>query len=176
MKPWSRRLPRLRELSPLPEFCSVKKAKGDAAEEIYFRKAFWVSTGCKGKETPFSSIYHSVIPFPVLTGHTCCPLVTCLALFLLIGTIIAILPGIEKDNLNTIAFSSLIVSVVSLIIAELGRRQSRPSLLRFYAVVSSVAMLLFIASLAKQYSLLKVFVAIMSYQYFKFRFLHSNNL
>ncbi|KAK7258736.1 hypothetical protein RIF29_24319 [Crotalaria pallida] len=77
------------------------------------------------------------------------------ALFLLIGAIIAILPGIEKDNLNTIAFYSLIVSVVSLIIAEIGRRRSRPTLLRFYAVASSVAMLLFIASLAKQYSLLK---------------------
>ncbi|KAI5436784.1 hypothetical protein KIW84_023054 [Lathyrus oleraceus] len=39
---------------------------------------------------------------------------------------------------------------------EKGRRRSRSSLLRLYAILSSLAMLLFTASLANQYSLLKV--------------------
>ncbi|CAL5193587.1 unnamed protein product [Lathyrus oleraceus] len=78
------------------------------------------------------------------------------ALFLLIGVLFAVLRG-EKDNTtNTVAISSLIASVVLLIIADIGRRRSRSSFLRLYAVLSSLAMLLFTASLANQYSLLKV--------------------
>ncbi|KAG4925592.1 hypothetical protein JHK87_051132 [Glycine soja] len=63
---------------------------------------------------------------------------------------------IEADAPNTVAYSSVIVSVVSLIIGNIGRRRSRSGLLRFYAVVSSIAMLLLIASLATQHLLLKV--------------------
>ncbi|OIW05545.1 hypothetical protein TanjilG_23331 [Lupinus angustifolius] len=75
------------------------------------------------------------------------------ALFLFIGLIIAILSPTQNNNLNTIAFSSLILTLISLIIAEIGRRRSRPSLLRFYVVVSSIALFLFIVSLATHYSL-----------------------
>ncbi|XP_061341148.1 uncharacterized protein LOC133287510 [Gastrolobium bilobum] len=77
------------------------------------------------------------------------------ALFLLVGVIFTFLPGIGEDTPNTVAFSSVIVSVVSLIFADIGRRRSRSSLLRFYAVVSAIAMLVLIVSLAKHYSLLK---------------------
>ncbi|KAL2326081.1 hypothetical protein Fmac_025139 [Flemingia macrophylla] len=77
------------------------------------------------------------------------------AVLLFIGAIFAYLPGIEADTRNTVAYSSVIVSVVSLVIANIGRRRSRSGLLRFYAVVSSIAMLLMIASLAEQHLLLK---------------------
>ncbi|KAE9593501.1 hypothetical protein Lal_00028973 [Lupinus albus] len=73
--------------------------------------------------------------------------------FVLIGVIIAIVSATQNNNLNTIAFSSLIVTALSLLIAEIGRRRSRATLLRFYVVVSSIAIFLFIASLAMQYSL-----------------------
>lgn len=78
------------------------------------------------------------------------------ALFLLIGAIFAFLPGIKEDTPNTVAISSVIASVVLLIIADIGRRRSRSSLLRLYAVLSSLALLLFAATLANRYSLLKV--------------------
>ncbi|KAL5167071.1 hypothetical protein HKD37_18G051878 [Glycine soja] len=77
------------------------------------------------------------------------------AVLLLIGATLAYLPGIEADAPNTVAYSSVIVSVVSLIIGNIGRRRSRSGLLRFYAVVSSIVMLLLIASLATQHLLLK---------------------
>ncbi|TKY68580.1 hypothetical protein E2542_SST04836 [Spatholobus suberectus] len=77
------------------------------------------------------------------------------AVLLLIGVIFAYFPGIEADTPNTVAYSSVIVSVVSLIFGNIGRRRSRSGLLRFYAAVSSIAMLLLIASLAKQHLLLK---------------------
>ncbi|WVZ04514.1 hypothetical protein V8G54_025320 [Vigna mungo] len=77
------------------------------------------------------------------------------AALLLIGAIFAYFPGIEADTPNTVAYSSVFVSVVSLIIGNIGRRRSRPGLLRFYAIVSSIAMLLLIASLAKKHLLLK---------------------
>ncbi|XP_058776315.1 uncharacterized protein LOC131650628 [Vicia villosa] len=78
------------------------------------------------------------------------------ALFLLIGMVFAVLPGKKDDTTNIVAISSVIASVVLLIIGDLGRRRSRSSLLRLYAILSSLAMLLFNASLANQYSLLKV--------------------
>ncbi|CAK8543415.1 unnamed protein product [Lathyrus sativus] len=78
------------------------------------------------------------------------------ALFLLIGALFAVLRGKKDDTTNTVAVSSLMASFVLLIIADLGRRRSRSSFLRLYAVLSSLAMLLFTASLANQYSLLKV--------------------
>ncbi|XP_014523143.1 uncharacterized protein LOC106779537 [Vigna radiata var. radiata] len=77
------------------------------------------------------------------------------AALLLIGAIFAYFPGIEADTPNTVAYSSVFISVVSLIIGNIGRRRSRPGLLRFYAIVSSIAMLLLIASLAKKHLLLK---------------------
>lgn len=77
------------------------------------------------------------------------------AVLVLIGAIFAYLPGIEADAPNTVAYSSVIVSVISLIIGNIGRRRSRSGLLRFYAVVSSITMLVLIASLAKQHLLLK---------------------
>ncbi|KAK7342896.1 hypothetical protein VNO80_25854 [Phaseolus coccineus] len=77
------------------------------------------------------------------------------AALLLIGAILAYLPGIEADTPNTVAYSSVFVSVVSLIIGNIGRRRSRSGLLRFYAVVSSIAMVLLIASLAVKHLLLK---------------------
>ncbi|XP_040861107.1 uncharacterized protein [Glycine max] len=77
------------------------------------------------------------------------------AVLLLIGVTLTYLPGIEADAPNTVAYSSVIVSVVSLIIGNIGRRRSRSGLLRFYAAVSSIAMLLLIASLAQQHLLLK---------------------
>lgn len=39
---------------------------------------------------------------------------------LLIGATLAYLPGIEADAPNTVAYSSVIVSVVSLIIGNIG--------------------------------------------------------
>ncbi|PNX96660.1 hypothetical protein L195_g019872, partial [Trifolium pratense] len=63
--------------------------------------------------------------------------------------------GTKEDTPNTVAISSVIASVVLLIIADIGRRRSRSSLLRLYAVLSFLANLLFTASLANQYSLLK---------------------
>ncbi|KAL5081838.1 hypothetical protein RYX36_010259 [Vicia faba] len=78
------------------------------------------------------------------------------ALFLLIGVVFAVLPGKKDGTTNIVAISSVIASLVLLIIGELGRRRSRSSLLRLYAILSSLAMLLFTASLANQYSLLKV--------------------
>ncbi|KAL5100609.1 hypothetical protein RYX36_004936 [Vicia faba] len=78
------------------------------------------------------------------------------ALFLLIGVVFAVLPGKKDGTTNIVAISSVIASLVLLIIGDLGRRRSRSSLLRLYAILSSVAMLLFTASLANQYSLLKV--------------------
>ncbi|XP_020238456.1 uncharacterized protein LOC109817586 [Cajanus cajan] len=77
------------------------------------------------------------------------------AVLLLIGAVFAYLPGTDADSPNTVAYTSVIVSVVSLIIANIGRTRSRSGLLRFYAVVSSIAMLLLIASLAKHHLLLK---------------------
>ncbi|XP_039683220.1 uncharacterized protein [Medicago truncatula] len=84
------------------------------------------------------------------------PIFVILALFLLVGVIFAFLPGKKEDTPNTVAISSVIVSVVLLIIADIGRRRSRSSLLRLYAVLSSLALLLLTATLANQYSLLKV--------------------
>ncbi|XP_027911083.1 uncharacterized protein LOC114169898 [Vigna unguiculata] len=77
------------------------------------------------------------------------------AALLIIGAIFAYFPGIEADTPNTVAYSSVFVSVVSLIIGNIGRRRSRSGLLRFYAIVSSIAMLPLIASLAKKHLLLK---------------------
>lgn len=77
------------------------------------------------------------------------------AALLLIGAIFAYLLGIEADTQNTVAYSSVFVSVVSLIIGNIGRRRSRSGLLRFYAIVSSIAMVLLIASLAVKHLLLK---------------------
>ncbi|KAG2396905.1 uncharacterized protein HKW66_Vig0231810 [Vigna angularis] len=77
------------------------------------------------------------------------------AALLFIGSIFAYFPGIEADTPNTVAYSSVFVSVVSLIIGNIGRRRSRPGLLRFYAIVSSIAMLLLVVSLAKKHLLLK---------------------
>nr|XP_027187101.1 uncharacterized protein LOC101503943 isoform X2 [Cicer arietinum] len=79
------------------------------------------------------------------------------ALFLFIGVIFAFLPGTKGDTPNTVALSSVIASIVLLIIADIGRRRSQTSLLRLYAFVSSIAILLLVASLANQYSLLKYF-------------------
>jgi len=42
------------------------------------------------------------------------------ALFLLVGVIFTFLPGTEEDTPNTVAISSVIVSVVLLIIADIG--------------------------------------------------------
>ncbi|CAI8592313.1 unnamed protein product [Vicia faba] len=78
------------------------------------------------------------------------------ALFLLIGVVFVVLPGKKDGTTNIVAISSVISSLVLLIIGDLGRRRSRSSLLRLYAILSSLAMLLFTASLANQYSLLKV--------------------
>ncbi|CAI8614711.1 unnamed protein product [Vicia faba] len=78
------------------------------------------------------------------------------ALFLLIGGVFAVLPGKKDGTTNIVAISFVIASLVLLIIGDLGRRRSRSSLLRLYAILSSLAMLLFTASLANQYSLLKV--------------------
>ncbi|KAK2432535.1 jagunal protein [Trifolium repens] len=78
------------------------------------------------------------------------------ALFLNIGGVFAFLPRTKEDIQNTVAISSVIASVVLLIIADIGRRRSRSGLLRLYAVLSSIAILLFTVSLANQYSLLKV--------------------
>ncbi|CAI8587541.1 unnamed protein product [Vicia faba] len=78
------------------------------------------------------------------------------ALFLLIGVVFAVLPGKKDGTTDIVAISSVIASLVLLIIGDLGRRRSRSSLLRLYAILSSLAMLLFTASLANQYSLLKV--------------------
>ncbi|XP_027356253.1 uncharacterized protein LOC113865725 isoform X2 [Abrus precatorius] len=95
------------------------------------------------------------------------------ALFLLIGVIFAFLPGIEADTPNTIALSSVIVSIILLIIANIGQRRSKSSLLRLYAIVSSIAMVLFIASLSKQYSLLK---AILDFNFWGSRKFDVNGL
>ncbi|CAK8537184.1 unnamed protein product [Lathyrus sativus] len=78
------------------------------------------------------------------------------ALFLLIGVVFAVLPGKKDDTTNIVAISSVIASVILLIIGDLGRRRSRSSLLRLYAILSSLALLLFTASLAHEYSLLKI--------------------
>ncbi|MED6146046.1 hypothetical protein PIB30_030839 [Stylosanthes scabra] len=76
-------------------------------------------------------------------------------LFLLMGAIFAFLPVMKKDTPNKVALSSALVSFISLAIAEIGRRRSRASLLRFYSVISSFAVVSLTISLAKQYSLLK---------------------
>ncbi|MED6183309.1 hypothetical protein PIB30_117232 [Stylosanthes scabra] len=76
-------------------------------------------------------------------------------LFLLMGAIFAFLPTMKKDAPNRVALSSALVSFISLAIAEIGRRRSRASLLRFYSVISSFAVVSLTISLAKQYSLLK---------------------
>ncbi|CAI8590646.1 unnamed protein product [Vicia faba] len=70
--------------------------------------------------------------------------------------VFAVLPGKKDGTTNIVAISSVIASLVLLIIGDLGRRRSRSSLLRLYTILSSLAMLLFTASLANQYSLLKV--------------------
>ncbi|KAI4332644.1 hypothetical protein L6164_017536 [Bauhinia variegata] len=77
-------------------------------------------------------------------------------LLLVMGVVFAFLPAVEEDTLNIITVSSLVGGIISLIIAEIGRRRSRASFLRFYSVVSSVLALLLSASLAKRYSLLEV--------------------
>ncbi|XP_004495765.1 uncharacterized protein [Cicer arietinum] len=92
------------------------------------------------------------------------------ALFLLIGVIFAFLPGTKGDTPNTVAFSSVIASGVLLIIADIGRRRSRSSLLRLYAFLSSIVMLLLVASFAKQYSLLKAI------QYFSYHGLRDSDV
>ncbi|XP_057433979.1 uncharacterized protein LOC130726700 [Lotus japonicus] len=77
------------------------------------------------------------------------------ALVLLIGVVFAFLPGREQHIPNTAVFSSVIVSVVLVIIADIGRRRSRSGLLRFYAIASSIATLQLIVSLAMWHSLPK---------------------
>ncbi|KAK7263843.1 hypothetical protein RJT34_31440 [Clitoria ternatea] len=77
------------------------------------------------------------------------------ALILSIGIVFAFLPGIQDNTPNTLAFSSVVVSFVFLIIANIGRKRSKSSLLRFYSIASVIALLLLAASLSKQHSLLK---------------------
>lgn len=42
------------------------------------------------------------------------------AVFLLIGVIFAVLPGIEEDTPNTIALNSVVCGLITLIVAEFG--------------------------------------------------------
>lgn len=53
-----------------------------------------------------------------------------------------------------------------------GRRRSRSGLLRFYAVVSSIVMLLLIASLATQHLLLKVNMSVFDRRFYKKNFIN----
>lgn len=69
------------------------------------------------------------------------------ALFLLIGVLFAVLQGKNDDTTNIVAISFVIASVVLLIIGDLGRRRSRSSLLRLYAILSSLALLLLLTSI-----------------------------
>lgn len=77
------------------------------------------------------------------------------ALFLLIGVIFAVLPGTEEDTLDTVALGSVACGLITLIIAEFGRRRSRASFLGIYTFTSSIAMLLAVI-LARRHSVMKV--------------------
>ncbi|XP_028752006.1 uncharacterized protein LOC114711741 [Neltuma alba] len=77
------------------------------------------------------------------------------ALFLLMAAIFAVLPGTKEDALNEVAVGSAVCGLITLIIAEFGRRRSRASFLGIYPVTSSIIMLLAVI-LARRHSLMKV--------------------
>lgn len=58
---------------------------------------------------------------------------------------------------NKLAISSVIVGFISLLVGELGRRQSRMILLKVYMVGSSIALLLSVPCVVDSYFLLQVF-------------------
>ncbi|XP_077242983.1 uncharacterized protein LOC143883527 [Tasmannia lanceolata] len=65
-----------------------------------------------------------------------------------IGVLWALLTG-EMD-LDRLAVLSIIVGFISVITGELGRRRSNASLLRFYIVASSIAVMLSLATIARR--------------------------
>ncbi|GAV64871.1 DUF1352 domain-containing protein [Cephalotus follicularis] len=63
-------------------------------------------------------------------------------IFQLVGLSYILLSVSKGESPDALAISSALVSLISLIIGELGRRRSRVNLLRIYMVGSSVAMIL----------------------------------
>ncbi|KAF7824891.1 putative transmembrane protein [Senna tora] len=77
------------------------------------------------------------------------------AVLLLIGAVFAILPGTVEDAPNTLALSLAFGGLITLLIAELGRRRSKANLLGVYSFASSMTMLLAV-NLGRRHSMVEV--------------------
>ncbi|KMT15912.1 hypothetical protein BVRB_3g055990 [Beta vulgaris subsp. vulgaris] len=77
-------------------------------------------------------------------------------LVLLAGVFLILLPMVKGEDPNVLGLSSVILSFLSLVIGELGRRQSRSTLLKIYLIMSFVAMFLSVACAMKSNLLLEV--------------------
>ncbi|XP_057528181.1 uncharacterized protein LOC130806935 [Amaranthus tricolor] len=65
------------------------------------------------------------------------------------GLILTLLPLLKGENPDVFGISSVILSFLSLLIGELGRRQSRSTFLKIYLITSCAAVLLSLACAIK---------------------------
>ncbi|XP_028118861.1 protein jagunal homolog 1 isoform X3 [Camellia sinensis] len=67
----------------------------------------------------------------------------------LVGLLNFLLSILKEESLDTLAVSSIVISFLSLLIGELGRRRSRVNFLKFFMFASSMAVLISIAGAAR---------------------------
>lgn len=70
-------------------------------------------------------------------------------LFLLVGVVLILLPVAKGEDYNMLGLSSVILNFISLVVGELGRRQSRSTFLKIYLIMSFVAMFFSVACAMK---------------------------
>lgn len=78
------------------------------------------------------------------------------AIVQLVGLLNFLLSIPKEESLDTLAVSSIVISFLSLLIGELGRRRSRVNFLKFFMFASSIAILISIACAARSNVLVEV--------------------
>ncbi|KAG8638494.1 hypothetical protein MANES_14G035000v8 [Manihot esculenta] len=91
----------------------------------------------------------------------------------LIGLLYIVLSISKETSLNTLAISSPIIGLISLLIGELGRRRSRVSFLRVYIIMSSIAILISLTFAITSNSSLQVIWTLSNLERKKFEFIET---
>ncbi|XP_028118860.1 protein jagunal homolog 1 isoform X2 [Camellia sinensis] len=80
----------------------------------------------------------------------------------LVGLLNFLLSILKEESLDTLAVSSIVISFLSLLIGELGRRRSRVNFLKFFMFASSMAVLISIAGAARSNVLVEMFCRVLN--------------
>ncbi|KAL6188868.1 hypothetical protein ACLB2K_040259 [Fragaria x ananassa] len=95
------------------------------------------------------------------------------AVLQLIGILYTCLSTSKGEVPNVIAISSIAISLISLILGDLGRRRSRATLFKVYMVASSIGVLLSIACVSKGNVSLQVLQTPSRWEIHKFELLEA---